>query len=489
MAGMHSPDRPELSHPPLSAVSCPPMQIALINTNRIRPPIAPIGLEYVAHALIASKHDVTILDLCWENNPDQAIATLFANRSFDLVGMTLRNTDDCAFTNRQSFLAEFGAMVLAVRARTAAVVVVGGVGFSIMPIEVLNACCADAGIIADGEFALVECAARIARNESWHDLPGLIVRRGDTWRRNPPSYSALNDLPAMTRDLIDNRRYFREGGQAGIETKRGCSGQCTYCPEPCSKGGAVRLRPATAVVDELEALVSQGIDHIHTCDSEFNLPISHAQAICAEIIRRGLGSRLRWYAYCAPAPFSAELARLMAAAGCAGINFGADSGDDAMLRRLKRAFTRGDIADAVSWCTAAGIAVMLDLLIGAPGESAQSITATINLMRRIKPDRVGVAVGVRIYPGTELDAMAQRGELRNGCSGGSGLDDPLFYLEPAIAEQCFSLLDRLIANDKRFFFFDPTRPDRNYNYNANQVLVDAIGRGERGAYWDILRRI
>ncbi len=29
----------------------------------------------------------------------------------------------------------------------------------------------------------------------------------------------------------------------------------------------------------------------------------------------------------------------------------------------------------------------------------------------------------------------------------------------------------------------------NYNYNDNPELIDAIKRGHRGAYWDILRRV
>ena len=35
---------------------------------------------------------------------------------------------------------------------------------------------------------------------------------------------------------------------------------------------------------------------------------------------------------------------------------------------------------------------------------------------------------------------------------------------------------------------DPDQVDGNYNYNANSVLANAIRSGQRGAYWDILRR-
>jgi radical SAM superfamily enzyme YgiQ (UPF0313 family) len=229
-------------------------------------------------------------------------------------------------------------------------------------------------------------------------------------------------------------------------------------------------------VDELESLLEQGIDHVHTCDSEFNLPGWHASEVCQQIVRRDLGDRLRWYAYCSPVPFSLELARLMHRAGCVGINFGVDNGDEAMLKRLRRDFSPDDILNAVRWCKETGMAVMLDLLLGAPGEAEGSLVRTVELMRHAEPDRVGVSLGVRVYPGTELAV------------GGDGPLEPLFFLEPRIAPFAFQLLDELVGDDQRFFFFDPSRPDRNYNYNANQRLVDAIGEGYRGAYWDILRR-
>ena len=464
------------------------MHVALLNTNRIKPPIAPIGLEYVAEALHAAGHQVAVLDLCWADDAAAASADLFDRTPFDLVGLTLRNTDDCVFTSRHSFLDEFAAVVNGVRQRTSAPLLVGGVGFSVMPEQVLQLCDADAGVWGDGEFVLVELANRLEDKRDWLDLPNLITRRHGRWRRNPPSAPPLMDLPLMSRSWVDNRRYFREGGQAGIETKRGCPGHCVYCADPVAKGKRTRIRPPQAVVDELASLLGQGIDHFHTCDSEFNLPPWHAVAVCQEIIRRGLGDRLRWYAYCSPAPFSPELATLMRRAGCVGINFGVDHGDDGMLKRLRRAFTADDILRAVRWCKEAGIVVMLDLLLGSPGETGESIVRTVDLMRQSEPHRVGVAVGVRVYPGTELAHLVTQDDLSEGLVGGNGSSEPLFFMEPGIASSASELLDSLIGDDPRFLFFDPSRPDRDYNYNANQRLVDAIRKGYRGAYWDILRR-
>jgi radical SAM superfamily enzyme YgiQ (UPF0313 family) len=357
-----------------------------------------------------------------------------------------------------------------------------------MPERVLEACAADAGVWGEGEFALAELASRLRDGREWSDVPGLVVRRDGEWRRNPAVSRPLSDLPRMRRRWVDNPRYFREGGQAGFETKRGCPGKCTYCADPVAKGRSVRTRPPSAVADELECLLAQGIDHLHTCDSEFNIHEQHAAEVCRELIRRGLGDKLRWYAYCAPVPFSADLAQLMRRAGCVGINFGVDNGDCDMLRRLKRGFAPNDILNAARWCREAGIVTMLDLLLGTPGETTESVERTIELVRRTNAEEIGVAVGVRIYPGTELGDLAASGALAPGLVGGENELEPLFFLEPAVSDGIFDLLDRHVGNDERFLFFDPTRPDRNYNYNANERLSKAILEGYRGAYWDILRR-
>jgi tryptophan 2-C-methyltransferase len=463
------------------------MRIALVNTNRIRPPIAPIGLDYVAEALVAAGHEPELLDLCWEEDPPEAITRFFAGREFGVVGVTLRNVDDCGFTSRESFLPGFAAMLRLIREHSGAPMVLGGVGFSTMPEYVLASCGAEAGVWGDGEFAFPEIASRIERGEDWRGAPNLVLREAGVCRRNPPAMGPLDRLPSMSRAWVDNRRYFDEGGQAGFETRRGCACPCVYCADPVAKGALARVRPPAAVADEIERLLAMGIDHLHTCDPEFNMPVAHAFAVCDEFERRGLGEKLRWYAYCAPSPFSPALARAMRRAGCVGINFGTDSGDAGMLRRLGRGFGPEAILDAARWCRDAGIAVMLDLLLGAPGETRESILRTVDVARRSGAERVGASVAVRVYPGTPLAAQIEAAGAA-GLTGGSGPADPLYFLEPAVAPFIFRLLDEAIAGDPAFLFHDPSRAGRNYNYNANQVLVDAIARGCRGAYWDILRR-
>jgi len=464
------------------------MKVALVNTNLIKPPIAPIGLDYVAESLTAAGHEPVLLDLAWAADPVGEVEEFFSRTDVGLVGVTVRNTDDCAATTRHSFLPKIAAITSAIRSSSPAPIILGGVGFSVMPETVLELSGADGGVWGEGEFVLPELASRLEHHQPWTDLPNIVTSAAPRASSNAVHFPDLATLPAMQRRFVDNPRYFTEGGQAGFETKRGCPMGCTYCADPVAKGTTMRCRPAPAVADELEALLAQGIDALHACDSEFNIPEAHARQVCEELVRRGLGDRVRWYAYCSPAPFSKTTAQLLRRAGCVGINFGVDHGDPEMLRRLGRFYGPDDVLAAARWSRQAGMVVMFDLLLGAPGESRSSITSAIDLARRADPEQIGISLGVRVWPGTPLAAEVATTPPPAGLSGGPTPDHPRFFLEPSVAEGAADLIDQLVANDRRFLFFNPAQEGQNYNYNDNHVLVEAIAQGARGAYWDILRR-
>jgi hypothetical protein len=66
---------------------------------------------------------------------------------------------------------------------------------------------------------------------------------------------------------------------------------------------------------------------------------------------------------------------------------------------------------------------------------------------------------------------------------------PIFYLSADLGEDPIRLVSELVGNDERFFIPVPDTGQTNYNYNDNEILVEAIKNGYRGAFWDILRRL
>lgn len=472
-----------------------PMRVLLVNPNTIKPPIAPVGLDYLADSVVAAGHTPLLLDLCLEQDQNAAVERALNTFAPDIIGVSIRNTDDCYFSSRRFFLPEVRGLVSGLRRLSRAPIVLGGVGYSIAPAAILGFCGADFGIRGDGEFAFVELINAIDRKEDPRRIPGLSCRIGNRIESNPPRVLDLGMLPRRSRAFVDNRRYFTEGGQGGFETKRGCPMECCYCADPIAKGRRVRTLPPKMVADELRALADQGVDHLHTCDSEFNLPREHALAVCDEIVRAGLGEKIRWYAYCSPVPFDDCMAEAFKRAGCAGINFGVDSGSDEMLARLCRVFRVVDLERTASICHKHSITFMFDLLIGGPGETPATVSQTIELMRRLNPHCVGISLGVRLYHGTRLaNQLMTEENLRLGHIHGATRDNremlaPVFYLSPELGEDAHFVLRDLVRGDPRFFLPEPVGSMPGYNYNDNEPLNDAIRRGARGAYWDILRRL
>lgn len=464
-------------------------RVVLVNTNQVRPTIAPIAFDYLHEPLVNAGFDVDLLDLCFSDDYEDVIARYCRFHRVDFWGVTLRNTDDVYFSSQHSFIPLVAKMIDALKRSSPVPITMGGVGFSIMPERIMELCGADYGIVCEGEVAFPELLHRLVRNQPVDSVPNLIHRGPRGMVRNEVKYADLATVDSHERKLVNNERYFLRGGQAAVETKRGCNRRCIYCVEPISKGGKLRFHSPAQVADQIESLVERGIYAFHINDSEFNLSIRHPISVCDELIRRGLNKRIEWYAYGMPAPFPDELAERMREAGCVGMNFGTDSASEKMLRILRRTFTKADIGRAVATSRRYGLRYIIELLFGAPGETAETVTETIEYMKEIDAERVSITAGLRVFPGTELERLVRaEGITRDNPNLYGVIDDnadllqPLFYLPTTIAEKPLEFIDLLTRGDARFFGVNTD----GFNYNANDLLVESITNGARGAYWAIL---
>ena len=169
-----------------------------------------------------------------------------------------------------------------------------------------------------------------------------------------------------------------------------------------------------------------------------------------------------------------------------------------MLRRLGHSYTSDDLIRIREICRKHHIICMFDLLLGSPGETKESIETTIRLMKQIKPDRVGISLGVRLYPITRLGRTileASKGTLSENPSlfgdleGNESFLRPIYYCDARLGEGVEDWLHEMVGDDPRFLLGRRTDANLDYNYNDNPQLTAAIKQGHRGAYWDILRRV
>jgi len=363
------------------------MRIAFVSANReqLPDPVVPLGLLSVM-ANTPADQDTVLWDLCFERDPVAFLVQQLEAWRPQLMALGLRNVQNSDYTNIEDNLRYYEQLVAAARA-VSVPVVLGGAGFSVMPREILERLGADYGISGEGEAAFPALLAALEHGGQGFDaIPNLHRRVGDEIVSNPAPATLLDldTLRPARRDGVDPRYYQRVGIES-LQTKRGCPLGCEYCTYPLIEGRKHRLRDPLRVVDELEAALQAqpAVNHFFFVDSVFTLPARHATAVCTELIDRRID--LSWTCYANPIGFDRDLAALMKAAGCVGMEIGTDSGSDAILKRQRKGFTVADVHRMHDICVDVGLLDCHTFVLGTTGETLDHVGETLDFLDELQP--------------------------------------------------------------------------------------------------------
>jgi radical SAM superfamily enzyme YgiQ (UPF0313 family) len=372
------------------------MRVLLISANReqLPSPVVPIGLLSVA-ASLRDAHDVALLDLCFEAEPQVALARAIDSARPEVVGIGLRNLHTNAYDGMERLIEEYAELVRAVRACTDAPVVLGGSAYSLQPEKLLERLGADYGVVGEGERAFRTLVDGMARGERPAAITRALAEREGRLIPAPrpkqrgavPAVRTGNDLdllPPPARDLVDPR-YYQFDGTDNLQTKRGCAFACAYCDYPDLEGNKVRVRDPEAIAEELARRAQHpDVTHMFFVDSVFNVPRSHALAVCQAIVARG--NPLPWVCYASPVALDEQVVAAMASAGCVGAEIGSDSGTSRMLEQLRKPFGLREIERTRELFQMHGILDCHTFVLGAIGETADEVRETLAFVARLNPD-------------------------------------------------------------------------------------------------------
>ncbi len=454
------------------------MKILLISANREKMPfpVFPLGLAYLAKGLREEGHQIDVMDLCFSQEVSVDLQSILYRFQPDLIGISLRNLDNLTYPTSVSYLKEVGEVIGICRQCGSSRLVIGGSGYSLAPKELLQHLDVDFGIVGEGEEIFLQLVRNLEKNESLYPSPHLLIKE----KSFPPwvEGARVSPLQRPDRSLFETHRYLEEGGMGNIQTKRGCPFSCIYCTYPLLEGKKVRLRKTEEVVDEIQRLVEEEVDYLYFVDDIFNYPPSFAEALCREMVRRKVD--VKWSAFVHPAFLNETLLQRMKDAGCVGIEFGTDSGSPRMLENYKKSFTQEDIIRSSKLCSTLQINQCHYLLFGGPGEDEETIEESFQLMDQLDPTAAIAMLGVRIYPGTELERISgSQGILHPD----SNLIYPHFYVSPALGDRLSKMIQEKALARKRWIV-----PGLEINITKN--LIEQIRRFRiRGPLWELVGRM
>lgn len=359
----------------------------------------PLGISYIAAALEQDGHQVHLID-CTFRKRQEALEEALAIGA-EVVGLYCMVTlvDDCLW--------------FAENLRpTSRLLIAGGPLPTVGHLPFLEHF--DVVVRGEGERTVCELLRAWNRGADLAQVPGIVLRhRGGaaaeteakaTFTSDRPFTADLDGLPRPARHLLPNADYIRHGKMkygysiSTVMSTRGCPFRCEFCSNVIF-GGSYRQRSAENVVDEVEEVLRLGYDRISFADDVFTLKKERVLRVCAEIRRRNLD--FHWECLGRVDSLDEPTARAMRDAGCTRIYFGVESGSQPILDQMNKKTTPEEARRAVEAAHRAGLEVGAFFILGYPGDTDDSVLATLRYAASLPLDYLGLTMPYPL-PGTGL---------------------------------------------------------------------------------------
>jgi hopanoid biosynthesis associated radical SAM protein HpnJ len=257
------------------------------------------------------------------------------------------------------------------------------------------------------DYSIVE----YAQGKPLEEILGISYRKDGVVVHNTdrPTIENLDALPHVTdvyRKDLDVRRYnvpFLLHPFVSLYTTRGCPAQCTFCLWPQTLSGHPWRKRST---DDVAAEMAKAkeywpyVKEFFFDDDTFNIQAARTIELCAKLKPLGLT-----WSCTSRVTTSYETLKAMKEAGCRLLIVGFESGDQQILKNIKKGATLEHARQFTKNCHKLGLVIHGDFILGLPGETRETIKNTIKFAKELDVETIQVSVA-HAYPGTELHEYA-----------------------------------------------------------------------------------
>jgi hopanoid biosynthesis associated radical SAM protein HpnJ len=299
--------------------------------------------------------------------------------------------------------------------KPATVTVLTGPHVSILPEESLQFGGSAVDIVCRGEFDY--STKELCEGREWERVDGISFVQGGKVVHTPdrPPIQDLDALPFASqvyqRDLPVSEYIIPHflHPYVSIYTSRGCPAKCIYCLWPQTfSGRTMRTRSPENVYQEVKWIVENipGIREISFDDDTFSADRKHAREVAEKIRPLGISWVINARANC-----DYETLKIMREAGLRHVVVGYESGNELILKNIKKGVTKEQAIRFTSDCKKLGLSIHGAFIMGLPGETRETIRESIEYAKRLDLNSIQVSLASP-YPGTEFyDLCKQEGWL------------------------------------------------------------------------------
>ncbi|TWJ13930.1 hopanoid biosynthesis associated radical SAM protein HpnJ [Geobacter argillaceus] len=291
------------------------------------------------------------------------------------------------------------------------VTVLTGPHVTILPEESLAAGKGAIDIVCRGEFDY--STRELCEGREWERVDGISFIRGGKTVHTPdrPPIEDLDALPFVApvykRDLPIKEYVIPHflNPYVSIYSSRGCPSHCIYCLWPQTfSGRRMRTRSPQNVYEEIKWIVDNipEMRELSFDDDTFTADRKHARAVAELIKPLGISWTIN-----ARANTDFETLKVMREAGLRHVVVGFESGNEQILKNIKKGVTKDQAIEFSRNCKKLGLSVHGAFIMGLPGETRQTIQETIEFAKRMDLNSIQASLASP-YPGTEFYELCKQ---------------------------------------------------------------------------------
>ena len=267
---------------------------------------------------------------------------------------------------------------------------------------------ADFIIQGEGEITLSELISHIEDNKSVDSINGIVFKSETEIKVNPKRtvLQNLDELPLPAWDLVDMNSYKEVWKQSkqeftlNLATTRGCPYKCNWCAKPIY-GNRYNAHSPEYIVKEIAYLKEQfGVTRFWMCDDIFGLKPNWVQEFNIELKKNNL--KINYYIQSrVDLLLKEDTIDALSESGLEEVWVGAESGSQKILDAMDKGTQVEEIYEATRLLQQKNIRVALFLQFGYLTENQDDIQKTIQMVKDLKPDNIGISVSYPL-PGTKF---------------------------------------------------------------------------------------
>ncbi|MDD5216758.1 MAG: radical SAM protein [Candidatus Omnitrophica bacterium] len=436
----------------------------------------PLGLGYLAEAIKKDTDwEVMVYNADFTRNSERRRLVYEIGIGFDEYLENLKNPNAKIWDEVRVVIKEFQPIVLGISSKTQnfrsasivakiakkinkqIVVVIGGPHPSMVGKDVFRCPDIDISVVGEGERTIVHLLKAIARNEKLESVRGIMYRASSAIIQNTPQ-EYIQNLDTLrfpyenAPDILKDYSLYPKEAFNSIFSTRGCPYSCFFCGSREIWSKKVRFRSPDNVAQEIKQSQKKGLKAISFQDDYFGVTKKYIFELCNTIMQQCPG--IKWSCEIHVKSVDDETIAIMKKSGCYAIHLGIESGNNDILKKIRKNITIEEALSACKTIKKHNIELHVFYMIGFPQETEQTLMDTLEKMKRTKCDTLIYSIFTP-YPGTEaFDLCKQQGTITDDYDVTLyNHRSPLNYFCPAITKDRFRILageiERMIDKKNR----------------------------------------